>query len=221
MIRARLKAGAIISLLVLLGGCSDKSSMRLYIQSIVGMDTNKGRNYIEADLIGNFTADCGVIQDQVTITLGLESSGSIVGNQPNGRIDGVEIQYFYYDPNDGQLKGPVTGLSSATSNLRMPIMVGKTTDLTLAAVTYNCKAWSQGVTCHGIPGFSGGKVDRVILKFVVRGTDDSGKSMTADGSIMVYLYDWGPGPVKPAAGADPGCYNELPAQFWSGWCFLY
>jgi hypothetical protein len=223
MVKVRVKTAAIITLLILLGGCADKSPMRLYIQSIVGTGENTDKNYIEADLIGNIKADpCSVIQDQVIIVLNLEKAGTL-GDQPKARIDGCEIQYFYYDPNDGQLKGPVANLTTNVSNIRTPVSIGLPARLLVAAVTFNCKSWSQGVTCHGVTGFAGpGTVDRMVLKFIVRGTDDTGGALTAEGNIMVYLYNYGPGPIAPSPGSTPTtsnwCYGLSSPAYWTG-CF--
>jgi len=216
-----MNASAVLLCALVLTGCSDKSGMKLYLKSIEGTEPgNAGKQYIEADLIGCSGKPCTVVQDQAKITVGLDRPGAI-GPSFNAEINGYEVQYYYFDPADGQLKGPVSGLTVNSSNVRVTVPAGGTASFVAPVVSYVAKAWSTGVTCSGVPGFAGaGRVDRMILKITIRGSDYEGGALSAEGSISIFLYDYGPGPVQPTAGspltADNWCYGYTIRDYWIG-----
>jgi len=190
----------------LVAGCSDKSAMRFTIESITENTTSKP--YIEADLVGNLVASpCATIQDPASVTVRLEKPGTI-GPEYAANVKNVVIDYYYYDPNDGQLKGPVGLLSSKQYNISVNVESGSTKTFVVPVGSYLVKTWSQGLNCSGVPGYSGGVVDRMVARITVNAEDGTGKKLSAQGSIMLYLYDYGPGPVTGAA-----CYG-IPAATW-------
>jgi len=182
-------------------GCSDKSNMRFTIESLTGAEgKNGGKPYIEADLVGNESDACATIQDAVAITLKLDRPGSI-GPTLEGYVKNIVIDYYYYDPNNGQLKGPVPLLSARQFNFNQAIT---SAPITVPIVSYLVKSWSQGVPCSGVTGYPGGIIDRMVAKVTVNAEDSTGKSLSAQGSIMLYLYDYGPAPTSgmPCYGYD-------------------
>lgn len=226
-------------LAVALGGCSDQSRMRLVINSILGdLGDNSGKPYLEVDLMGNFSnAHCATIQDTVTVSVSVQSPGSLtgatlssqnlvggaVGPTLSGAITGYRLDYYYYDPNDGTLHGPVQGLSLTSPNMyqRLPANAGSTAVI-LALATFNLKAWCSRATCQGAAGFPGpGYVSRVIGRITMYGEDESGKKLSTQGDMMIYLYDYGPGPAAPINGvlvAGDECWGTTLSSYWDGFC---
>jgi hypothetical protein len=190
-------------------GCSDKSAMRFTIDSLTGYGTavNAGKPYIECDLVGNFTSDCATIMDPVAVTVRLEKPGTI-GPEYEAYVKNVVIDYYYYDPNDGQLKGPVGLLSAKQYNINLRVEAGATGTFTVPVASFLVKAWSQGVACSGVPGYSAGVIDRMVARVTVNAEDGTGKKLSAQGSIQLYLYNYGPAPTTGLS-----C-NGLPSDTW-------
>ncbi len=175
-----------------MAGCSDKSPLKFSIDSIT--DTASSESYIEADLVGNKNSGCEPIQDKATVVVRLERPGS-VGPSFDAWVKSVGIDYYYYDPYDGQLKGPVGLLVSRQSNLNARVPVNSTESFHVPMVSYHVKAWSQGTPCGGVPGYPGGRiVTRMVGRVTVSAEDETGKKLSAQGSILIYLYDYGPAP---------------------------
>ena len=172
-------------------GCSDKSAMRFTIDSIT---SSSGNAYIECDLIGNHSPDCSLIMDPATITVRLEKPGTI-GPQYEAYIRNVVVDYYYYDPNDGQLKGPVGLLSSKQYNYNLRVESGGIKEFSVPVASFLVKAWSQGVACSGVPGYSAGIVDRMVARVTVNAEDGTGKKLSAQTSLQLFLYDYGPAPT--------------------------
>jgi len=187
-------------------GCSDKSSMRFTIDSIT--ESGGSKPYMETDLQGNMAdSTCSIIQDPAAITVRLEKPGTI-GPQYEAYVKNVVIDYYYYDPNDGQLKGPVALLSSKQYNINLRVDAGLPMLFLVPVASFVVKAWSQGMDCSGIPGSSAGIVNRMVARITVNAEDGTGKKLSAQGSIMLYLFDYGPGPVI----GDP-CFG-VPVKAW-------
>src|SRR4026207_2086701 len=120
---------------LLLAGCSDKSRMLLQIESILTSGSGNlfaGLPYLEVDMMGNTSlSHCSVVQDTVIVTCNLESPGvfsnptvanrglttGTFGPTVSGVITGYRLEYFYFDPNDGALHGPVSGLTVDLKNI--------------------------------------------------------------------------------------------------------
>jgi len=171
-------------------GCSDKSSMRFSITNVSG---NHG-SYIDSDVAGNANDPDITLQDVATVTASLEKPGT-VGPGIGGTINNVVVDYYYYDPNDGALKGPVSLLSAKQYNFSISLSSNGSATFSVPVGTFVVKSWTYGYSdCFGVPGFRNGIVDRVIARITVNATDDTGKKLSAQGSIMMYIYDWGPYP---------------------------
>ncbi len=198
-----------------MAGCSDNSRMNLRIQKIEGTDPgNANKTFIEADLIGSADSNCCAIQDAAKVELDLDAPGTL-GPSLEAFITGYEIEYFYYDPADGQLKGPVSTLGVSIS-LRESITPSGLVTIEFPVATSAVKAWSVGVTCAGVPGFAGSSpVKRMIARITVRGEDLTGKKLSAQGSILLYLADYAPYPTAPTGTITPcvdGCFGQTPSQ---------
>jgi len=180
-----------------LAACSDKSPLKFYIDGVED-SLVPGKNYIEADLAGNISDACTTVQEKANVKVRLAAPGT-VGPSLDATLTGYTVDYFYFDPNDGQLKGPVALLSFSQGNLGMRLAANSTGTVLVPIATYLVKAWSYGLTgpsCFGVPGFPGpGVVDRMIARVTVNGEDSTGKRLSAQGSILLFLYDYGPYPV--------------------------
>lgn len=237
------RSSSLLLTMLLLGttqtGCSDKSRMRLAIQSIVGAEQhNLDANYLEVDMMGNFASShCSSIQDSVRVAVRLESPGTLtpgdittnsvaignVGPTLGAFVTGFRLEYFYYDPNDGALHGPVPGLTVNTTNLHQRVVANLgDAAFNIPLVSYNLKAWCARATCASIPGFPGpGYVSRVIARVTILGEDETGKKLSAQGDMLVYLYDYGPYPVAPVGGVlapDDSCFGNTLQGYWTGTC---
>lgn len=232
---------AMIGLGLAVTGCSDKSKMRLIIDSIKSSSVgNVESDFVEADMMGNFgTSHCSAIQDTVKASVHVEAPGSwsvpTLANHNNPAntfgppsygmwVTGFKTEYFYYDPNDGSLRGPVSGLGVTTSNMHLYLKPMDTLDkeIFVPAATFNVKAWCARATCQGLPGFPGpGFVSRVICRITLFGNDETGKNISATGDILMYLYDYGPYPVIPSGGsvaAEDLCVYSTLTGYWTGIC---
>ena len=201
-------------------GCSDRSRMNLYIDRISGASApNNGKTYLEVDLIGNDSDQCNIIQDTVTVLVRETDPSTLSGTPvPSAFITGYQAQFFYYDPADGQLKGPVTELTLNSTNAREHLFSGESLGITIPLVTYGVKAWSQGVLCGGRYGYPGpGGVNRMISRITMVGEDSTGKKLSASGDIMFYLYNYGPYPDSKAVPLA-SCFGFTPSQWLSGYC---
>lgn len=182
---------------VVVAGCSDQSAMRFTIDKIT--DTSGTKPYVEADLVGSASSPCTTLQDPISITVRLEQPGK-VGPSLTASINNVVIDFFYYDPNDGQLKGPVGLLSSKQYNISSRVdsggSAGGTAVFSVPLATYLVKSWSQGMDCSGVPGYSAGVVDRMVARVTVNAEDSTGKKLSCQGSIMVYLFNYPQFPVS-------------------------
>jgi len=145
--------------------------------------------------------------DPVVITVRLEKPGTI-GPEYEAYIKNVVIDYYYYDPNDGQLKGPVSLISSKQYNYNLRVEASSTKVFTVPVASFLVKAWSQGVACSGVPGYSAGVIDRMVARVTVNAEDGTGKNMSAQASIQLFLYNYGPSPVEGVS-----CYG-IPADTW-------
>ncbi|MEK7767860.1 MAG: hypothetical protein AAB368_16640, partial [bacterium] len=135
---------------------------------------------------------------------------------------GYEGAYYYYDPVDGALKGPVAALGIANSNMVDRLLFNEASTVNIPIVPTRVKMWSVGVTCGAIPGYSTTtRVSRMIVQITMRGQDDTGKDLSAQGNIAVNLEDIAPGPLKPTGGAttaDNFCYGMSFQAYWQGYC---
>jgi hypothetical protein len=212
-----------ILLAVAMTGCSDKSRMVLNIRSILTKGSGallSGLPYLEADMMGDTNlSHCSTIQDQVEVTVNLESPGLLTdpttanrnlttgtfGPTVSGFITGFRLEYFYFDPNDGALRGPVSGLTVNTTNIHQKVYANAgDVGIVIPVTTFNVKAWCARATCGGNPGFAGpGYVSRMIIRITMLGEDQTGKKLSAQGDIAVYLYDYGPYPQPVAGGGQP------------------
>jgi len=191
-------------------GCSDNARVRLDIEGITS-NTNAGLPYIEADLVGSKTDPCATIQDQVTVALRVSAQGTI-GPQQDVTIYSYTVNYFYFDPNDGQTKGPVALLAFSQNNVNLHLIQGQTSNLIVPVGTFLVKTWSFGLSsCFGVPGFSGpGVVNRMIAQISVKGETLGGKKVFADGSILLYIREYAP---EPEVGPDPANPIDKCANF--------
>jgi hypothetical protein len=211
----------LLSLAILISGCSSRSQLKLYVRSIVGTSgDNLNKEYLECDIIGSNLGGCTSIQDQVSVTVELDAPGSL-GPSLGAYLTGYTIEYFYFDPADGALRGPVSDLTVYGTNMKVPISTG-TAVIDLAAVTFRFKTWSVGVDCHDVTGYTGlDNITRFIIRITIHGEDTTGKTMSADGSILAYLYDYAPGPLDPQVSNDTTrtwCFNMTPEAYWSALC---
>ncbi len=215
----------LFGIMVALGsaGCSDRSRMSLQIQSIKGASAgNDNRTYLEVDLMGDADAPCLTIQDAVTVSVELIANGT-VGPTFSGYLTGYKLEYFYYDPNDGVLRGPVGGLTLKDGNLSQRVAANASVDVTLPLVSFRVKGWTQRVTCGDNPGFPGpGSVSRMIARVTVYGKDADNKEISDQGNILVYLYDYGPAPSAPdpltgvyPVGSECGVFGGSTNRYWS------
>lgn len=181
---------------IVLAGCSDNSNMRFVIDSITDASSTS-KNYLEADVVGSASNACTTIQEQVKVTVRLEKPGS-VGPSLDARVTAVTAEYFYYHPVNGQLLGPVTLLGSKNSNYSAYLTADQTTSFLVPVATYLVKTWSYGYSdCFGVPRSADlgvMVVDRMVVRITVDAEDDTGKKLTAQGSILLYLQDYGPYP---------------------------
>ena len=155
-------------------GCSDKPRVKLYIEGVA--DTaNPAKNFIEADLHGSQASACSTIQETATVTLRVSAQGTI-GPQQDVMIYSYTVNYFYFDPTDGQVKGPVALLAFTVNDVNLRVNQGTTSDVLIPVATFLLKTWSYGLSCFGIAGYSGtGVVDRMIAQITVEGETIAGK----------------------------------------------
>lgn len=212
-----------------LAGCSDQSRYVMSITQIVPSFASVSDNTtsLEADLVGNFSASgCQTVQDMATVTVRVEHPGSGgIGPYLGAWLTSYRVDYFYYDPITGSLAGPVTSLTT-TSAIR--IQAGAqgsgfmTANLDVPIGTYDLKAWSVGASRNGRAGYAGAVpgsvwVERVVARVSVTGEDTTGKILTAEGSMLVHLDNYGPGPdpfgLSPPTSAN-WCYGVDKWTFW-------
>lgn len=219
-------ATIVLPVLIALAGCSDQSRYVMNITRIEPASTS-GIGSMQADLVGNFTTHaCSSIQDPATVTVRVEHPGSLdIGPALGAYLTGYRIDYFYYDPTTGALSGPVSFLTTTSQGLRIPAGVHgtgvMTVSLTIPIVTYGLKAWVVGATYNGYAGYTGAVpgslwVERVVARLTVTGEDTTGKKLSAEGSMLIYLENYGPGPDAPggAVTAANWCYG---IDMWSYW----
>ncbi len=205
-----MRLGAVLPAVVLwLAGCSDTSRLNMYVDSIKGVDgTNVGKSYIEADIVGGPVNYCLPIQDQASVTVKLEQPGT-VGPTLSGYVTGYRIDYYYYHPENGSLQGPVTWMSSDQAVAHQPVSTSVV--FTVPVVTFEVKAWAVGLACPGIPVHQGvANIQRVLARVTVLAEDATGKKLSAQGSITVYLNDY-----APARLAGDTCVVMTAPAYWS------
>lgn len=209
-----------------LAGCSDQSRYVMNITTIQPASST-GLGSMQADLVGNLTVNpCAVVQDLATVTVRVEHPGSLdIGPALGAWLTGYRVEFFYYDPITGALTGPISFLTSTSENLRIPAGVHgsgvMTVSISLPLVTFGLKAWSVGATYNGYAGYPGAVpgsiwVERVVARLTVTGEDTTGKKLSAEGSMLVYLENFGPGPDVPGATVTAAnwCYG---IDMWSYW----
>lgn len=211
----------LLALATFISGCSSRSQLKIYVSSIVGAEgTNYSKDYLECDIIGSDQDGCTAIQDTVLVSVVVDRPG-ILGPSLDVYITGYTLEYFYFDPADGALKGPIPGLTLAGTNLRLSMASGGAS-FPVAALTYRFKTWSVGVDCHDLAGYGGTEnVSRIIVRITVHAEDTTGKTLSADGSILAYLYDYAPAPLDPSSSNDVSktwCYGMTPEAYWSALC---
>ena len=198
-----------------LSGCSDQSRMNMYVDRIT--DATGSLGYVEADWIGSTANPCSVVQEQAKVTIRLDSPGS-VGPVLDARTTGVTVEYYYSDPTDGVLRGPVSALGFYDPNYREYLKAGTVTTLVIPIANFKLKAWSVGLPIAGSPTAAGGLLIRRFVALVtVSAEDGTGKKLSAAGRIMLYLDDYGPSPDPPGATvtASNWCYNYDPLSYWT------
>lgn len=212
-------AALVAAMLVVLSqsSCSSKSRLVMNIVSIFGSSAgNENASAISADLIGSSSSACSILAaDTVKVTLGLKRPGTI-GPTYSAMITGYDIDYFYYDPADGVLKGPVSSLAFSQSGISNYFDVNGAAVVVLPVVPFRVKVWSAGVTCHGISGFSGvNRVVRMIVRITVHATDEVGDDASASGSMTVFLEDFA-SPID----TNGSCNGMSIAAYLSGLCSI-
>ncbi len=192
-----------------LAGCSDQSPYTMKVTEIKPASSNSANatsSSMEIDIVGNFgTSPCSAVQDQASITVTVESPRSTtlpIGPSLGARLTGYRVDYYYYDPNTGALSGPVSFLAVDSQNMSVPVNAtsGDTHKFTfnIPLVSFAIKAWSVGAPYQGYAGYGGGRyVDRIVARVTVIGEDSTGKKLSGDGSMLLYFYDYGPGPSAP------------------------
>lgn len=156
--------------MAVLGGCSDNSRLRMYITGIT----------VDSDQYGDLEL-CSTQVEVASVGVAIEQPGT-VGPYLDAFVTGYSIEYFYYDPRDGVLKGPVSWLTVDTASIHSSY-----SPIEVPIGTHALKAWAIGNSCGGKPGFDGGVVQRMTARVTVRAEDTTGKKMYADGSITLYL----------------------------------
>jgi hypothetical protein len=185
-------------------GCSDRSRLLLTIERITA-DQEGTKQYIEADLFGSAEDACLTLQEPAFVQVRLEGPGT-VGPQFDAVLTNYTVEFFYFDPADGLLKGPVGLLALRQANLGQRLQRGTASTLQIPVATYVVKTWSYGIACSGITPYPGpGVVDRMLARITVSGEDLTGAALSASGGILVLLYDYGPAPV-----AGDACYVNPP-----------
>ena len=213
--------GITLGLIASLSGCSSRSPLSIYIASITGTDqANYQRTYLECDIIGSEDHPCTAVQDMIRVDVQVEDAESL-GPTLDVYMTGFTVEYFYFDPTDGSLKGPVPELTMRGTNLRLYFEDGYN-EFQVPAVTYRVKTWSVGVTCHDLIGYGGvDNVTRLIIRVTVYAEDATGKTTSASGSMLAYLYDYAPPPLDPSVSQDTDrtwCYGITPEAYWSALC---
>ncbi len=211
-----------LALAVFVSGCSSRSQFDIFITSIVGGEgVNKDKEYLECDIIGSEENGCTAIQDTISVAVALEDP-QVLGPTLAVYLTGYTLEYFYFDPADGGLKGPIPGLTLRGTNMRIIMPTSGEATFTAAPMTFRFKTWSVGVTCHDLIGFGGvDNVSRVIIRITVHAEDTTGKTSSASGSILAYLYDYAPAPLDPSSSTDVSktwCYGMTPEAYWSALC---
>lgn len=226
-------AAAILATATLGAGCSDKSPMKLYIDSVTGVASTiaqgiqtgmDDKGFIEADMMGsNSAAPCTPVgADMANVKVRLMQPGTI-GPTLNAFITSYQLDYFYFDPADGVLRGPVPRLGVYTSDLHLLLVSNSQTDFNIPAVPRRVKIWSVGVTCGGITGFGGPiRPNRMLARITLNGEDETGQKLTAQANVLIYLEDYPAFPTPPTAGApltnDNYCFGMTYPAYWSGYC---
>lgn len=219
--KAVLGFSLLLALVTFISGCSSRSRLKIYVDSITGAEGNNiGREYLECDIIGSSEKACSAIQDMVNVTVRVDQPG-ILGPSLDVFITGYTLEIFYFDPIDGALKGPVPGLTTTGGNIKLSIGAGVVI-FPVPVATFRFKTWSVGVDCNDLAGYAGiDNVSRFIARITVHAEDTTGKTMSADGSILCYLYDYAPGPLNPADSDDVDrtwCFGMTPEAYWSAIC---
>ena len=196
----------------IIAGCSDKSRMRFYIQSIYQEASSK--NYVEADLIGSKTDPCNIVQEYVSVTVKCEAPGT-VGPKYGVIVKSYYLDYYYFDPADGQYKGPIGMLNFSAGNMGVRVDPKSTAVITVPVAQFAVKAWANKVGCTGLGAYSGSavRVDRMVARITLNGEDLTGKTVSAEGTVLIYLYDYGPGPQT-----GQWCLGMTPYDYLSWFC---
>jgi hypothetical protein len=199
-----------------ISGCSDTSPMKLYIDNISPIDaTDVNQTFVQSDMIGGGGGPCLASQDSIAVEVRLQRPTSVVnGPSLDAFLTGYRVEYFYNDPIDGTLRdaGPLLALSSNSLHMVNISTTGALVELVV--VPFAVKAWAAGVACQGIPARTGtGTVSRMVAKVTILGEDTTGKALSAEGSVVIYLTDL---PLFPA-GTDP-CIGQSPATYWGNFC---
>ena len=164
-------------------GCSDKSRMRFYIGNITDNSAER-KSYIEGDI-------CKVGQEFANVTLTVEApTQNNVGPKYGVIIKGYYLDYYYYDPADGQYKGPIGLLNFSAGSLNVRIDPGTAQVVKIPVAQYAVKAWANKVPCTGYGAYSGtgARVERMVARITFNGEDLTGKTVSAEGSVLLYLY---------------------------------
>jgi hypothetical protein len=220
--------GVIPAVLAVLAGCSDESRYQMTIEqmtAVTSYTTTSQMTTLEADLIGGNSRACLPFEEPVRIVMKLDAPGTVGPELPVVVTDCL-IEYFYYDPTSGGLAGPVNSLSNTVGvNLRVyedldPLRSNSPLNtFTVPVATRRVKAWAVGNSCQGIAGYGGGgTIQRMMVRVTVRAEDATGKKVTAEGTMLMYLYDYSPHPLSPGTTDDTNCYTDSVTTYWGKYC---
>ncbi len=183
----------------LLSGCSSQSKMNLTITRMYESGSS-GKPWIEADVYGAKGAACLTVQEPAEIEIANEAPGTL-GPSLDSMINRAVVEYFYFNPNSGNLEGPTKALTLVVDNLAVRVTAGATAQFTLPIATLLMKRWCYNINCASaayVPGFPGpGFIERLVARVTLSGKDSTAKVFSTTGSISVYLYDYGPAPSGP------------------------
>jgi len=204
-----------------LAGCSDNSPLHMYVDGVTG---NSGAAYMDVDLVGGSADNCAPQVDLATASVRLEQPG-LFGPALYGFITGYRVEFFYIEPASGSSVGPVSWLAFSESNMRD--IIYSTATVSVPVATFQVKAWASGAACNGIAGHSGGVVRRMVARITILGEDATGKKLSAQGNISMYLNDLPPYPTAAGTTDDTWCYKYYafpsqaatdPGGYWTDVC---
>lgn len=224
-----IRGATVLAVLFFFAGCSDKSRMNLRILEILGESQgNSGGTFIQADLMGQVNGlPCTALAiDTVRVTLLIEKAGS-VGPTFDAYVTAYNIDYFYYDPRDGQLRGPIGELAVRDTNIREYLPVNRQERIVVPVVPMKAKMWAVGVTCpvHGLNTAwpdPATRIWRMVARIMIIAEDETGKTASDHGDILIHFDNYAPDPVAPVAGAaetvDNWCWDETFQSYWAAYC---